>query len=268
MQPYDLVIFRLGVKAARNTAMPEVLLEALALRDHLEKPTWVWDQPHRPLIEGHRCWSMQVQVELNAWSRVRYNGVARVSSPLVEDLTDTLSIPKRSTMNRPKVRTLSSSTREEMKTLLRSSFQVQPSENLDFALQNYNLIRGAGLSFDLQEDTAIWKYIVDFVRDHQHVPNITTLRTHFDRIQEHTVSDRLEMLSMEKPKVQGDFRVHLNVLVEDKRLRRMNQILADARSILTTGIQIQEGKKTKVMKGPSGLPFVISWTTHKRLLHP
>ena len=137
-----------------------------------------------------------------------------------------------------------------MKTLLRSSFQVQASESLDFALQNYNLIRGSGLAFDLPEDTTIWKYIVDFVRDHQHVPNIGTLRTHFDRIQEHTVADRLEMLSMEKPKVQGDFRVHLNVLVEDKRLRRMNQILADAKSILTTGIQIKEGKKTRVMKGP------------------
>lgn len=113
VQPYDLVVIRLGVKAARNTAMPEVLLEALALRDHLEKPTWVWDQPHRPLVEGHRCWSMQVQCELNSWARVRYNGVARVSSPLVEDLTDTLSIPKRTTMNRPKVRTLSSSTRKK-----------------------------------------------------------------------------------------------------------------------------------------------------------
>lgn len=138
----------------------------------------------------------------------------------------------------------------QMKTLLRSSFQVNPSESLDFALQNYNLIRSSGLEFDLQEDTTIWKYVVDFVRDHQHVPNITTLRTHFDRIQEHTVSDRLEMLSMEQPKVQGDFRVHLNVLVEDKRQRRMNQILSDAKSILTTGIQMQEGKNTRVMKGP------------------
>lgn len=137
-----------------------------------------------------------------------------------------------------------------MKTLLRSTFQVKPTESLDFALQNYNLVRSSGLSFDNPEDVAIWNYVIDFVRDHQHVPNIGTLRTHFDRIQEHTVSDRLEMLSLDRPKVQGDFRVHLNSLVEDKRLRRMNQILADARSILTTGIQIKDGKKTRVMKGP------------------
>lgn len=107
VQPYDLVIFRLGVKAARNSAMPEVLLEALALREHLEKATWVWDQPHRPLVEGHRCWSMNVQVELDSWTRVRHNGVAKVSSPLVEDLTPTLTMPRKPRS----IRTLSSSTR-------------------------------------------------------------------------------------------------------------------------------------------------------------
>ena len=136
-----------------------------------------------------------------------------------------------------------------MKTLLRSSFIVSPKDSKDFALQNHNLIRSSGLAFDTPEDIAIWKYLINFVRDHQHVPNLTTIRTHFDRIQESTIVDRLEMLSLEPPKWQGDFRVHLNVLVEDKRLRRMNQILSDARSILTTGIQIKEGKKDRVMKG-------------------
>lgn len=110
VQPYDLVIIRLGVKAARNSAMPEVLLEALALREHLEKATWVWDQPSRPLHEGHRCWSMQVQVELDSWTRVRHNGVAKVSTPLVEDLTPTLSMPRKP---RNAIRTLSSSTRKK-----------------------------------------------------------------------------------------------------------------------------------------------------------
>ena len=109
VQPYDLVIIRLGVKSARNSAMPEVLLEALALREHLETATWVWDQPHRPFHEGHRCWSMNVQVELSSWERIRHNGVARVGSPLVDDLTSTLS-PK----PRPnRIRTLSASTRKK-----------------------------------------------------------------------------------------------------------------------------------------------------------
>jgi len=70
VQPYDLVILRLGVKMARNSAMPEVLMEALALRDHLKKATWVWDQQKRPLVEGHRCWSLEVQDELSRYERV------------------------------------------------------------------------------------------------------------------------------------------------------------------------------------------------------
>ena len=71
IQPYDLVVIRLGVKNARNSAMAEVLLEALALRQHLEKPVWVWDQPSRPLTEGHLCWSMAVRLELAKWQHLK-----------------------------------------------------------------------------------------------------------------------------------------------------------------------------------------------------
>lgn len=109
VQPYDLVIFRLGVKAARNTAMPEVLLEALALREHLELPTWVWDQPTRPLHDGHRCWSMAVELELRQWERVRMNGTVRGrSTPIIEDVSS-LSTPTPTRKTRT-MRTLSSST--------------------------------------------------------------------------------------------------------------------------------------------------------------
>ncbi|NBR68063.1 MAG: hypothetical protein EBT79_12485, partial [Actinobacteria bacterium] len=46
--PPELLIVRLGVKVARNSAMPEVLYEALTIRAHEGKPTWVWDQPDAP----------------------------------------------------------------------------------------------------------------------------------------------------------------------------------------------------------------------------
>lgn len=80
VQPYDLVILRLGVKMARNSAMPEVLMEALALREHLEKATWVWDQPTRSLGEGHRCWSLEVQDELSRYERVKNTRSAAFST--------------------------------------------------------------------------------------------------------------------------------------------------------------------------------------------
>lgn len=68
--PPPLLIIRLGVKAARNVAMPEVLLEALRHRSHEGKPTWVWDQPDYPLAEGHLSWSPSVAEEISGWKHV------------------------------------------------------------------------------------------------------------------------------------------------------------------------------------------------------
>ena len=55
--PPDLLIIRMGIKAARNAAAPEVLQEALQLRMHEGKPTWIWDEPQNPLGPGHLFWS-------------------------------------------------------------------------------------------------------------------------------------------------------------------------------------------------------------------
>lgn len=55
--PPDLLIIRMGVKAARNVAASEVLCEALMLRIHDSKPTWVWAVPDLPLGPGHLFWS-------------------------------------------------------------------------------------------------------------------------------------------------------------------------------------------------------------------
>lgn len=68
--PPKLLIIRLGVKAARNVAMPEVFLEALQLREQVSKPTWITDQPTAPLEEGHRSYSGQVEDYLEDWSHI------------------------------------------------------------------------------------------------------------------------------------------------------------------------------------------------------
>lgn len=107
VEPYDLVILRLGVKMARNSAMPEVLMEALSLREHLNKATWVWDQPTRSLGEGHRCWSLEVQDELSRYERIN---TVRQHTTLSSQSQRTLSIsdgsPKPRKPNR-RIRTLS-----------------------------------------------------------------------------------------------------------------------------------------------------------------
>lgn len=70
VEPFQLLVIRLGVKAARNSAMPEVLLEALNHRTHLGRPTWVADTPDWRLGLGHLAFSDAVGEALQGWTRV------------------------------------------------------------------------------------------------------------------------------------------------------------------------------------------------------
>lgn len=70
VEPPELLVVLVGVKAARNEAMPEVLLEALQHRAHLSKPTWVVDHPDKPLQDGHISYSHSVGQFLSDWSRI------------------------------------------------------------------------------------------------------------------------------------------------------------------------------------------------------
>lgn len=74
--PPDLLVVRMGVKVARNAAANEVLAEALQLRMHEGKPTWIWEEPHNPLGPGHLFWSDILGRILGRWERVQ-----RISSP-------------------------------------------------------------------------------------------------------------------------------------------------------------------------------------------
>jgi hypothetical protein len=68
--PPKLLIIVLGVKVARNVAMPEVLLEVLTQRGHLMKPTWIVDQPSHLLDSNHRCYSEQLIEYLKEFKRM------------------------------------------------------------------------------------------------------------------------------------------------------------------------------------------------------
>lgn len=74
VSPPDLLVIRMGVKAARNEAAPEVLAEALNERVHSGKPTWVWDEPHHPLNAGHLFWSDEVSRILKGFKKVGGGG--------------------------------------------------------------------------------------------------------------------------------------------------------------------------------------------------
>ena len=79
--PPDLLIIRLGVKVARNSAMPEVLYEALTNRAHEGKPTWVWDQPDAPFDQAHLSYSRLTDEFMERWPRVREGDQVRPTPP-------------------------------------------------------------------------------------------------------------------------------------------------------------------------------------------
>lgn len=70
IEPPGLLIVRVGVKAARNEAMPEVLLETLYHRMHLRKPIWVWHEPHNPFDESMRSYSEEARETMRHWVRI------------------------------------------------------------------------------------------------------------------------------------------------------------------------------------------------------
>lgn len=70
IEPPDLLVVRLGVKAARNSAMNEVFLETILHRHHINRPIWVVDQPNRRLDVGHMCFSDDVIRALTGWDHI------------------------------------------------------------------------------------------------------------------------------------------------------------------------------------------------------
>lgn len=82
--PYLLVI-RLGTKMARNSAMSEVLVETIEMREHLSRPTWVVEEPDKPLEQGHLAWSRELEDAIEGWDRIRLDQITAsrsTSAPL------------------------------------------------------------------------------------------------------------------------------------------------------------------------------------------
>lgn len=94
VEPPDTLIVVLGVKAARNVAMPEVLAETISIRQSVGKPMWIVDQPSKPFREGHRAWSPEVRECMYEFDTLRLDSTSKGSMPSVEALTSKTSKPK------------------------------------------------------------------------------------------------------------------------------------------------------------------------------
>jgi hypothetical protein len=96
--PPDLLVIRMGVKVTRNAAAAECLGEALNIRHHEGKPTWLWDEPLHPLDAGHLFWSDQVARTLKGWDHVHLKPTSDSGLPGRKPKKKTSSASKRKTL--------------------------------------------------------------------------------------------------------------------------------------------------------------------------
>ena len=138
-----------------------------------------------------------------------------------------------------------------MKILLRSAFRDGPGDDATLFLRNAQALRDSGLGFDLPEDGAIWSYVTNFIDQHHHVPDASTIRGHFDRVNQVPVVDRIDMLCIEKSRTQGDSLQLLEARIQDRRIRVVTDVLREAARIVDTGVTIKEGREERILRGPA-----------------
>lgn len=93
IEPPDLVVLMLGVKQLPNKEAPNSLLEALSIRKHVGKPTWIVDQPDQRIdMDWHRYYSEQLEGWLNHWIHLELTGASfKVISGPYEQPLETVS---------------------------------------------------------------------------------------------------------------------------------------------------------------------------------
>ena len=71
VEPPELCVFVLGTKRLPNKEAPNSILEAISYRKHVNKPTWVVDQPDHPIDRNHHLfYSETLEKWLNSWPHV------------------------------------------------------------------------------------------------------------------------------------------------------------------------------------------------------
>jgi len=101
VEPPALLVICVSVKAARNAAMPEVLLEALQHRAHLGVPTWIVDLPNKPLGPDHIAYSDGVGDFLWSWPHISLGLEETGTGPELPDAEDLCAPPTGALKEKP-----------------------------------------------------------------------------------------------------------------------------------------------------------------------
>ena len=137
-----------------------------------------------------------------------------------------------------------------MKVLLRSCIIVEASDDRKLFLRNFSDFQDSGLELLTPEEQTLYTLIKEFVRTHNHVPEIATLRDVFRRKGEDECLNLVEEIAPLHPLVQGDFAHRLGERVEDRRLRDWSETLRQAGYITQKGLEVGTGKDKKLPQGP------------------
>jgi hypothetical protein len=146
-----------------------------------------------------------------------------------------------------------------MKILLRSCFLADPTDSENLHTRNYHAMVDSGLGFDTPEDNVIWAYIQEFFKGHGHVPHLSTMRSHFERVQEPDIVDRLERLALLQPRTRGDFVTYLEDKAQDRRNRVVLDLAKEMTKIISTGVDLKDaqGKTTKLFGAIDAVRYVL-----------
>lgn len=137
-----------------------------------------------------------------------------------------------------------------MKFLLRSTFLASPSDEKEGTFRNHLLLDESGLGFDVPEDESLWTFVREFSRTHNHSPEVRTIRAHFEHLRQNDPLDRLEQIATLKPFYRGDFIKRLEERSEERRSRAVSDLLREASTIITTGLEVKNGRDSKFLRGP------------------
>lgn len=150
-----------------------------------------------------------------------------------------------------------------MKSLLRSTFIVNPKEDdATHILRNFRVLQESRLEFTVPDDMIIWTFIQEFVRAHNHAPEINAILSHFTLKKEETVINRLQAIKVLPLLIDGNFKTRVEILAEDRRVRAVSELLKKAADILGKGIKTTDGKEEKLIQGPYAAIHYIMDESH------
>jgi hypothetical protein len=137
-----------------------------------------------------------------------------------------------------------------MSDILRSVLPDEPrGDDPKLMFQNYCALKESVLRFDLPAEINVFEYVEDFTLKHGHLPSQQSVREHFEENQSFDEADRIQQIANRPVSYRGDFVSLIERRVEEGRMTQLASVMADAKVIARTGLEVKEGRQKKILKG-------------------